>query len=76
MKNSTQGFFQTRQKAFIAIVACFLGTSLIPSNNLSFQPYTFQSFVAGLLFGLGVLALYQELKKEIKTSNQKIKEEN
>lgn len=58
------GFFQTRQRAFIGVMLCLVGTALVPASNLHFEPYIFHGIVAGFLCGIGALIIFQELRKE------------
>ena len=58
------GFFQTRQRAFIGVIMCAVGTAIIPASGLSFEPYIFHGVVSGFLTGIGATILYVELKKE------------
>lgn len=58
------GFFQTRQRAFIGVMMCAVGTAIIPASGLSFEPYIFHGVVSGFLTGIGATILYVELKKD------------
>lgn len=65
------GFFQTRQRAFIGVMMCAVGTAIIPASGLSFEPYIFHGVVSGFLTGIGATILYVELRKEEANKGEK-----
>lgn len=69
-RTKTTGFFQTRQKAFVGVMMCAVGTAIIPASGLDYEPYIFHGVVAGFLTGIGACILYNELKKEKSTTKE------